>query len=199
MTRKIKELKEVEEREYVPICVEKDLAENMFYCCVESGVNMGDVVDYGLRFLLSNYIDKRNERYAMMTPDEIQTIYPEMDKQTAMKVIELAKEDNLAIVKPIEKGSGYEQGVTSVIGERMCESCKRIMEQQYNYNERLKLPTNEEIASRYCDDDEEDCDCCCDHHIEALPASQPIGLPDLGRLINSAHNVNIYVQVLPEE
>ena len=177
-------MKEVKRKEYVPIPVEKDLAENMFYCCEESGVNMTDVVDYGLRLLLSNYIDKRNEHYAKMTPNEIKTIYPEMDNDTAEKVIELAKSNILAIIKPIDEGHGYEEGTTSVVGIDLCDSCKRLQESEERFNNTIQ--TNGVNFNTLVPD-----------KIPSIVAedSEAI-LPALGSLIEKAHHVNVNIQVV---
>ena len=181
-------MKEVKRKEYVPIPVEKDLAENMFYCCEESGVNMIDVVDYGLRILLSNYIDKRNDHYAKMTPDEIQTIYPEMDDETAVKVIELAKNNSLAIIKPIAEGNGYEEATTGVVDSRLCESCKRLQESEERFNNSIQ-PDGFNFTTVVPDKVYTKMPSIAEDNSEAI-------LPALGSLIEKAHHVNVNIQVV---
>ena len=177
------------------IAVDKDLCENIGYCCDESGVEFDDVIDYGLRFVLDNYIDKRNKVYAKMSPNQIMRIYPEMDERTASKVIELAKDNNLAIIKPLmlPKGSDISEeelsGTTDVVGRKLCDSCSRLMEQQaYKYG-------YDDGVHGYCPDEEAEGDVLVIHNEE----SPETILPTLGSLIDRAHHVNVNIQVVMNE
>lgn len=182
--------------EKVYIAVDKDLCENIDICCCESGVEFDDVVDYGLRFILNNYIDNRNKRYARMTPTQIMDIYPEMDEETATRVIEFAKDDSLAIIKPVAlpKGSYSKDdlvGVTGVVGSKMLESASRLMANEHHgyYPDHFFAPNEED----YYEDEEDK----CGDIINLPPNESPEAiLPTLGSLIDRAHHVNVNIQVV---
>lgn len=181
------------DNEKILIAVDKKLCENIAYCCLESRCYFGDVIDYSLRFSLNNYINNRNEKYAKMTPEEIVEIYgDDMDLDTASTIIELAKQDKLAIVKPVllnRDTDGEPLTVVStpnIIG--LCESCQRMAENcKANYEEE-NVP--------FIEDDVEEYD---------VPApSRKINpnetvMPSLQQIIESAHHVNIQVNVVMDD
>jgi len=89
-----------EESKIVYVPVKKDLYDMVHACCVESNVELNDIVDLSLKNSLFGYIDNRNKEYRErdISIDELHEIYPGICMHHLPAIKEAINEDRLGVI-----------------------------------------------------------------------------------------------------
>ena len=168
----------------------RDLAENIKLCCAESGTNFADVIDYGMSFMLDNYINNRNARYSRMSADEIKEIYPGITDKEAEDIIKFSKENVLGIVKPVNPPEFDDR--------YYCPDHFFDPYENYSHEEddddKDDIVLNEDEYRFSSDNNDEKGTVISMNTNDAVAI-----LPALSELVKTAHDVNVNIQIVVKE
>ena len=102
------------------VAMNSELYDDIQTCCEESNVDIEDVVDYGMRCMLDNYISNRNKRLSNLSLGELAEKYPDLNQVSLECLQDLAERNVLGVIRSLteEEKNEVDDGCKYLVKER---------------------------------------------------------------------------------